>query len=144
MWGTYLHDLDLSRSQVTARIYSSERWKKFRRTWEILRLQVYKKVPGTFSRFMRPKTKLFAVKFRHISEVFTLRGLYKKFWAHYHHFCVHKRSVCREVETDFGSSPLARFTKKFLGALSRFICPKTKLFAVKFRRILKIFSVNAL
>ena len=28
MWGTYLHDI--SRSQATARIYSSERWTKFR------------------------------------------------------------------------------------------------------------------
>ena len=40
-------------------------------------------------------------------------------------------AVCREVETHFGSSPLARFTEKVLGAISRFMCPKTKLFAAK-------------
>jgi len=44
--------------------------KKFRRSLEILHLQVYKKVLGAISRFMRPKMKLFAVKFRRILEVF--------------------------------------------------------------------------
>jgi len=65
---------DLIRSQVTARIYSSEQWKKFRHILEILHLQVYKKVPGTFSRFMRPKTKLFSMKFRNILWVLRLQG----------------------------------------------------------------------
>ena len=41
---------------------------------------------------MRPKMKLFTVKFRRIFEVFALRGLWRKFWAHYHDFCVHKQS----------------------------------------------------
>jgi len=51
-----------------------------------------KEVLDAFSRFMRQKTKLFAVKFRCISDVFTLRGLLKMFWAHYDHFCIQKRS----------------------------------------------------
>jgi len=205
-------------------------------------------VLGAFSQFMRPKTKLFAVKFRYILDVFTLRGLYKKFWAHYHHFCVQKRSclllisdafwkfsackvykeisgriftiymskneaVVREVQTHFGSSCLQvlqkklwahfhdwcvqtrscllwssdafwkfslcqvyeqsfgriftiyaskseavyratqthfrsylplRFTEKVLDEFSRFMRLKTKLFAVKFRHIFEVFSVQAL
>jgi len=48
--------------------------KKFRRSVEIFRLQVYKQVPGAISRFMRRKMKLL-VKFRRIFEVFALRGL---------------------------------------------------------------------
>jgi len=53
-------------------------------------------------------------------------------------------AVCREVQSHFESSPLARFTKKFLGAFSRFMCPKTKLFAVKFRRILEVLCLQVL
>jgi len=40
--------------------------------------QLDKKVLGAFSRFLRPKTKLFAVKFRRILEVICLQGLQKK------------------------------------------------------------------
>jgi len=49
--------------------------KKFSRSLEILRLQVYTKVLGAILRFMRPKMKLFAVKFRRSLEVFALQGL---------------------------------------------------------------------
>ena len=85
-------------------------------------MRFIKKFLGAFSRFMRPgtslfplstdafwkfsarkiyrksfgrnftKTKLFAVKFRRISEVFALWGLWKKFWAQFHNLCVQKRS----------------------------------------------------
>ena len=51
--------------------WSSDRFLKF------CLCMLHKKVLGAISRFMRPKTKLFAVKFRHISEVFTLQGLQK-------------------------------------------------------------------
>jgi len=37
---------------------------------------------------------------------------------------------CCEVHTHFASYLLARFTEKVLGAMSQFMCPKTKLFAV--------------
>jgi len=53
-------------------------------------------------------------------------------------------AVCREVETHFGSSPLARFAEKLLGAISRFVRPKTKLFEVKFRRILEVIRMQVL
>jgi len=51
-----------------------------------------KKVLGAFSRFLRPKMKLFAVKFRRILELLSLQVLQKKFWAQFHDLCVQKRS----------------------------------------------------
>jgi len=52
-------------------------------------------------------------------------------------------AACREVQTHSGCSPLARFMKKVLGAISRFMCPKSKRFAVEFRRILEVFALTA-
>jgi len=71
-----------------------------------------KRFLGAFSPFLRPKTKLFAVKFRRIFEVLRIQGLQKDFWAHFHHFCVQKRRVCREIQTDFGRFARASFIKK--------------------------------
>ena len=42
---------------------------------------------------MRPKTKLFAVKFRHVVKFFACMVCKKKFWAHFHDLCVQKRSI---------------------------------------------------
>jgi len=47
---------------------------------------------GALSRVFRPKTKLFAVKFRRILKVLRLQGSQKDFWAHFHDLCVQKRS----------------------------------------------------
>jgi len=136
-------------------------------------------VLGAFLRFMCPKMKLFPAKFGRISEVFTLRGIQRKFWAHYHDLCVQKRNslawcsdafgnfsackvyakssgwnltiyaskneaVCCEVDTHFGSFLRASFIKTFLSAFSHFLCPQTKLFAVKFRRILEVLCLQGL
>ena len=194
MWGTYIHDL--SRSQVTARIYSSERlkisdavwklstWKfikKFRAHFHDLCVQKQRILPwirrildvrrlldlqknfrlhlydlrvqkrsclpwssdrfrkfflmGAFSRFWGPNMKLFAIAFRCILEIFALWCLRQKFWAHFSIFASKTKTVCCEVQTHFGRSPLARFTTKFLGPFSPCMCPKMKLFSVKFRRI---------
>jgi len=46
-------------------------------------------------------------------------------------------AACCEVQTHFESFRLASFVKKCMDAILRFICPKTKLFAVKFRCILE-------
>jgi len=51
-------------------------------------------------------------------------------------------AVCREVQTHVRSFRLASFAEKVLGAISRFMCPKTKLFAVKFRRIFKVLRLQ--
>ena len=47
-------------------------------------------------------------------------------------------AVSCEVQTHFGSFRLSSFIKKVAGAFSRFLRPKMKLFAVKFRRILEL------
>ena len=114
------------------------------------------------------------MKFRCIFDVFTLHALYKMFWAHFHDFCVQKRSclpwnsdafwtfsayklyrkgsgrnfsICaskNEAVCHFGHSLPANFTEKVLGAISWFVRPKTKLFEVKFRRILQVLRLQVL
>ena len=108
---TYFHNL--IRSQVTAWINSSERWKKFIRSSEILRLQVCsKKVPDAISQLMCPKRKLFAVKFRGILEVFTWWSLWRKFCANFHNLCVKKWScVLRSLDAFWKFSPCEVYNK---------------------------------
>jgi len=53
-------------------------------------------------------------------------------------------AVCREVQMHSGSSLTASFTEKVLGAIPRFVRPQTKLFAVKFRRILDVLRLQVL
>jgi len=73
-------------------------------------------------------------------EVLRLQDLQKKFWAQFHK----NKAVCREIQTHFGSFRLMRFMKKVLGAISQFMCPKTKLFPVKFRRMSEVFRLQVL
>jgi len=102
------------------------------------------KVLGTISRFVRPKTKLFEVKLRRILEVLRLQVLQKSS-RHNFSICASKNeAVCCEVQTHFGSFCLSSFIKKVLGAFSRFLRPKTKWFAVKFRRILEVLCLRVL
>ena len=103
-----------------------------------------KRFHGAFSRFMRPKAKLFSVKFRGILEVFSMQALWRSSWRTFTINASKNVTVCREVQTRFGTSPLARFIEKVMGEISRFMRLKTKLFAVKLRRILEVFSVQAL
>ena len=102
-----------------------------------------KKVLGALSRFMRPKTQLFTVKFRRILKVLCLQGSQINFWAHFHDLCVRKRS-CLQRSSDAFLKFYASFAEKLLGAFSRFLRPETKLFAVTFRRILKVLRIQGL
>jgi len=103
-----------------------------------------KKVLGAFSRFLRPKTKVFAVKFRRILEFLCLQVLQKKFWAQFHKLRVQKRSGSLwRSEASWKFSP-CKVTEKVLGAFSCFLRAKTKLYAVKFRRIFDVFALHAL
>jgi len=64
---------------------------------------------GAFSRFLRAKTKLFAVKSRRILEVFTLQ-LHKKCSERiFKIFVSRNEGISREVQTHFGSSLPASF-----------------------------------
>jgi len=70
---------------------------------------------------------------------FSARKFHRKCSGRNSTICASKNeSVCREVQTNFGSSLPPRFTEKVVGAIPRFVRPKTKLFAVKFRRILEV------
>jgi len=91
------------------------------------------KVLAAFSRFVRPKPKLFAVKFRRILT-FSPGMLYIKCSGRIFTICASKNeAICCEVQTHFGSSLSASFTEKVLGAISPFVRAKTKRVAAKFR-----------
>jgi len=47
--------------------------------------------------------------------------------------------ICCEVQKYFGSSPLARFTKKVLSAFSRYLRPEIKPFLVEYRLIQEVY-----
>jgi len=53
-------------------------------------------------------------------------------------------AVCHGVQTHFGSSLPVSFLEKVLGAIPPFVHPKTKLFVVKFRRILEVLCLQVL
>jgi len=68
----------------------------------------------------------------------------KKFWVHFTIYVSKNEAVCCLVQTHFGSFRLASLIIKVVGAFSRFLRPKTKLFVVKFRRILEILCLQGL
>jgi len=76
---------------------------------------------------VRPKTKLFAVKFRRILEVLCLQVLQKKFWAQFLDFVLKNEAACCEVQTHFGSVALARLIKK-LWARFHDLCVRKQTF----------------
>jgi len=85
---------------------------KFRCIFELSASNVYKNVLGAFSQFLRPKTKLLSVKFKHILEVLCLQVL-RKSCGRNSMICVSKNeAVCCEVQTHSGSFRLASFVKK--------------------------------
>ena len=103
-----------------------------------------KRFLGAFSLLMHPKTKMSAVKFRQILKVFSMQTLWKSSWRNFTINASKNKAVCREVQTHFGSFLRASFIKTFLGAFSHFWHPQTKLFAVKFRRILEVLCLQGL
>jgi len=89
---------------------------------------------GAISLFMRPKTKLFDMKFGRIFEVLALRGAWKSFGGNFTIYASKNEAVSREILPHLGRFLSSSFTENVLGAISRVMRPKTKLFAVKFRR----------
>jgi len=118
---------------------------KFRRILEVLRLQVLQK--EFWAQFLdlcvQKRSGLLCS-----SDVFWKFSLcegYKKSSGRiFPIFASRNEGVCREVQTHFQSSMPARFTEKVMGAIPRFMCPKLKRFAVKFRCILEVFALHAL
>jgi len=103
------------------------------------------KVLGAIPRFVSPKMKRFAVKFRDAFRKLSPFKLYIKCSGRIFPIYASKNeTVCRGVQTHFGSSCLASFINKVLGAFSQFMRRKPKLFAVKFRRIPEVLCVQVL
>jgi len=67
---------------------------------------------------MRPKTKLFAVKFRRISKFFCQQVLQKKFGCIFPSYASKNEAVCCEVQKHFRSFRLSSFIKEVVGAFS--------------------------
>ena len=64
---------------------------------------------------MSPKIRLFVATFRRILEVFTLRGLWRKFWAHFHDLCIQKWSCfLRSSDAFWRFSPCEVYKKRFM------------------------------
>jgi len=99
---------------------------------------------STIPRFTRPKTELFAVKLNVFWNFLLCEAYEESFGYIFTSYVSKNEAVSCEVQMHFGRFHLARFIKNVLGALSRFMCPKTKLFATKFKRILEVFFVQAL
>ena len=75
------------------------------------------KVLGAISRFLRPKTKLFTVKYRRILDVVRLQNLQKKFWAHCHDFCIQKRSCLPWGSDVFWNFSACKIYRKSFGRI---------------------------
>ena len=103
------------------------RVKNFKHSWEFLRLQVYKKVLGTYSRFMHPKTKLFALRFRCILEVLCVQDLQKKFWAQFHNLCVQKQSCVPWSTEVFWTLYTCKVYRKSFGRMVTIYISKNKV-----------------
>jgi len=101
-------------------------------------------VLGAISLFMRPKTNLFDMKLRRILEVFALPSAWKGFGRNFTIYASKNEAVSREIQTYFGRFLSASFAENVLGAISRVMRPKTKLFAVKLRRILEVLRLHGL
>jgi len=68
----------------------------------------------------------------------------KNFWAQFDHLCVQKQSGLLLSSDAFWKFSPCQLDKKVLGAFSQFVRPKTKLFALKFRRILEVLCLQGL
>jgi len=111
-------------------LFSSEEIENFhaifscRLDWKYSVCKVYRKSSGGNFTIYASKTKAFTVKLRRILEVFALRGAWKSSERNFTIYASKNEAVCHEVQTQFGSTPFARFTEKVLGAISRFMRPK--------------------
>ena len=101
-------------------------------------------VLGAIPQFMRPKTKLFAVKFRCILELSPFKLFENSSGRIFLINASKNEAVCRKFQTHSGSYLPVSFKEKVVGAIPRFVRPKTKLFAVKFRHILEVLCLQVL
>jgi len=72
---------------------------------------------GAISRFMCPKTKLFNMIIKCITELFRLQDLRKKFWAQFHDLCAQKRSCFLWNSDAFQKFSTCKICKKCFGRI---------------------------
>jgi len=82
------------------------------------------KVVGTISRFMRPKRSCLPWRSDVFWKFYACKVYRKSSGRNFTISASKNDAVCHEVQTQFGSTPFARFTEKVLGAISRFMRPK--------------------
>jgi len=76
---------------------------------------------------MRPKTKLFAMKFRRILEVLCLQDLQKKLWAQFHDLFVEKRSCLLWRSDAVWTFSPCKLCKQSSGWILPIYAPKNKV-----------------
>jgi len=89
-------------------------------------MRFMKKALGALSRFLRPKTKLFAVKFRRIFKVLCLQGSQKKLWTHLQDLCVRKRSCLQSSSDAFWKLFGCKFCRKGSGHIFTIFASKNE------------------
>ena len=91
---------------------------------------------GAFSRFVRPETKLFALKFTHILQVICLQVLQKKFWVQFHNFCVQKRSCLLGTSDAFWKVSACKIDKSCGHTFTIYVSPKQTFLTSTFVKLL--------
>jgi len=115
---------------------------KFRCIFCVIHLQSLQKCFGRIFSIFACKNEALCSEVQTHLEVFTLKVQKKSSGRIFKIFASKNEGISRHVQTHFGSSLPASFTEKVLGAIPRFVRPKTKLFAVKFRRILEVLCLT--
>jgi len=143
LWGlwkkswTHFHDLCIQERSCFP--WSSDA------VWNFSACKFCRKSSGRIFTIYASKTKLF---FTWSSDVFlkfsACKVHSKSFGRNFTIYASKNEAVFREVQTHARSSLPARFAEKILCAISRLMWPKTKLFAVKFRRMLEVFGLQVL
>ena len=113
--------------------------------WKFSASKIYRKSCGRNSTICASKNEAVCREIQTHSGSSLAARFYRKSSRRNSTICVSKiEAVCCEIETHSGSSLPERFTEKVVGAIPQFMLPKTKLFAVEFRRILEVLCLQIL
>ena len=94
--------------------------------WKFSTCEFYKTILGAIPRFVRPKTKLFAVKLGRILEVLCLQDLQKRLWVQFHALCAQKQSCLPWNSDAFWKVSAYTFYRKCSRRNSRIGASKSK------------------
>ena len=112
--------------------------------WKFSIFKVYKKISGRIFTIFTSKNKAVCREVQTDFRSFSCASFIKRKWVHFLDFCIQNWS-CLFLSSDaFWTFSPDEVLKKVLGAFSRFMHPKMKLFAVKLRFILEVFGLRGL